>query len=93
MKTIESHSKTTGYTYYALHWRCGHGARHANTGEDFVFVYGFDSKKERDEACDNFRACGYYPQAALEAVPASNSNVRRAIRGTNGYSDVMEWNA
>jgi hypothetical protein len=92
MKTIESQSNSTSPTHYALHWSCGYGATHANTGEDFVTVYGFDSKTERDEACDNFRAPNHCPQAALEAVPASNSNVRRAIRGTYGCRDVMEWN-
>lgn len=85
--------------YYALHWSCGYGATHANTGEDFVTVYGFDSKAERDAACDDFRAPNHCPQARLEAVPSSNANVRKAIRGTKGYgdreaiSDVMEWDA
>lgn len=85
--------------YYALHWNAGYGTTHANTGADFVTVYGFDSKAERDEACKNFRAPNHCPQAALEAVPASNANVRKAIRGTNCYgdresiSDVMEWDA
>ena len=85
--------------YYALHWIAGHGATHANTGEDFVTVYGFDSKAERDAACDDFSAPNHCPQAALQAVPASNSNVRKALRGTMGYgdreanSDVMEWDA
>ena len=79
--------------YYALHWKFGYGATHANTGEDFVTVYGFDSKGERDAACDDFCAPNHCPQAALEAVPASNANVRKAIRGTKGYCDVMEWDA
>lgn len=83
--------------YYALHWSCGFGATHANTGEDFVTVYGFDSKAERDEACENFLAPNHCPNAALEAVPSSNANVRKAIRGTecggDRFSDVMEWDA
>ena len=85
--------------YYALHWKAGYGATHANTGEDFVTVYGFDSKNERDAACDDFRAPNHCPKAALEAVPASNANVRKAIHGTRGYGDreaisnVMEWDA
>ena len=83
--------------YYAIHWAFGYGAAHADTGEDYVWVYGFDSKSERDEACENFRARNHCLQAQLEAVPASNRNVRKAIRGTMGYgdreaiSDVMEW--
>lgn len=83
--------------YYALHWSCGYGATHANTGEDFATVYGFGSKAERDEACANFSAPNHCPQAALEAVPASNANVRKAIRGSecggSRMSNVMEWDA
>ena len=85
--------------YYALHWSAGYGTTSANTGEDIVTVYGFVTKNERDEACKNFRAPNHCPQAALEAVPAANANVRRAIRGTNGYGDreaiseVMQWDA
>lgn len=84
--------------YYALHWSCGYGATHANTGEDFVTVYGFDSKAERDDTCENFRAPNHCPTARLEPVPSSDVNVRKAIRGTRGYgdreptSDVVEWN-
>lgn len=69
--------------YYALHWKCGRGATSANTGGDFVTVYGFDSKTERDAACENFRAPNHRPQAALEPIPASNRNVRAG--------DVLEW--
>lgn len=85
--------------YYALHWACGYGATHANTGADFVWVYGFDSKAERDAACDDFRAPNNCPQARLEPVPASDVNVRKALRGSAGsgeyerVSDVMEWDA
>ena len=81
--------------YYALHWVCGYGATHANTGEDFVWVYGFGTKAERDEACENFRAPNHCPRARLEAVPASNRNVRRALRGSDAggswSDDVMTW--
>lgn len=82
--------------YYALHWSAGYCTTSANTGEDFVWVYGFDSKAARDEACENFRTPNHCPQAQLEAVPASNRNVRKALRGSNAggswSDDVMTWN-
>jgi len=78
--------------YYALHWICGYGATHADTGEDFVDVYGFGSRIERDAACEGFRAPDHCPNATLEAVQSSNTNVRKAIRSANGC-EVMEWDA
>ena len=74
--------------YYALHWRVGYGATRSSTGDDYVWVYGFDSKAERDEACENFIAPSHCPGARLEAVPCSDRNVRKALRGSD---DVLAW--
>lgn len=68
--------------YYALHWPCGYGTRHAHDGADWVFVYGFDSRAARDAACLEYRAPDHCPTADLEPALASDPNVSRAIRGT-----------
>ena len=83
--------------YYALHWPCGYGTRHANDGAAWVFVYGFGSAAERDAACAGYLAPAHCPTARLEPALASDPNVARAIRGTRGWgdldpsSDVREW--
>lgn len=64
---------------YALHWVCGYGARHANSGRDFVSVMRFDTSAERDESVNNFRAPNHCPTARIEPVLASDRNVRAAI--------------
>lgn len=66
--------------YYAKHWTCGYGATHANTGENYVEIDVYDSKAERDQACFEYTVPNYCPTAKLEAVKASDPDVRRYLR-------------
>jgi PAB1-binding protein PBP1 len=75
-------------TYYALHWSTGRGTRRADTGLDACDVYTFANRAARDAACAAYRAPSHCPTAALEAVPAANLTVRRAIR----QNEIQPWN-
>ena len=76
--------------YYAKLWNCGFGTTRANTGRSQVIVYSFDSKSERDAACAEYVAPNHCPTATLEAVAASDADVRREKRSESG---ITEWDA
>ena len=74
--------------HYAKLWDCGYKTTRANTGHNQVIVYSFDSKSARDAACAEYRAPNHCPTATLEAVAASDEDVRREKRSKCG---ITEW--
>jgi len=76
--------------YYAKLWKCGYNTTWANTGQNVVTVYSFSTKSERAAAVAEYRAPNHCPTARLEAVPASDSDVRREKGSECG---VSEWAA
>ena len=74
--------------HYARLWNCGYKTTRANTGHNQVIVYSFDSKSARDAACAEYRAPNHCPTATLEAVAASDEDVRREKRSECG---IPEW--
>lgn len=74
--------------YYAKLWNCGYRTTRAPWWRNQVIVYSFNSKPERDAACAEYRAPSHCPTATLEAVGASDADVRREKRSEGG---ITEW--
>ena len=74
--------------FYLKHWVCGRGTVHANTGENYVRIRSVGSAAEREKIIAEYNPPNHCPTAAVEAAPASDADVRRAIREPGG---VLSW--
>lgn len=65
--------------YYSKTWYAGYNVRRAETGQNAVEIHAYSTKLERDNAVDKYLAPNHCPTATMEAVKASDPDVRRAI--------------
>jgi hypothetical protein len=74
--------------YYAKLWDCGFKTVHATTGRNWVTLYSFNTKSERDIACIKYIAPNHCPSAILEKVKASDKDICYEKRNNNVF---LRW--